>query len=87
MTDEHFGISIVEYMAAGAIPIGSHFTLICFVYMFNLELKRVYLLSTRMKSNEQSVVNVVNILRTIFYLTSLKGLCFRHLSACLTNEQ
>jgi hypothetical protein len=25
MVDEHFGISVVEYMAAGAMPIGGHF--------------------------------------------------------------
>jgi alpha-1,2-mannosyltransferase len=25
MVDEHFGISVVEYMAAGAVPIGGHF--------------------------------------------------------------
>lgn len=24
MTDEHFGISVVEFMAAGAVPIGKH---------------------------------------------------------------
>lgn len=24
MADEHFGISIVEYMAAGVVPIGEH---------------------------------------------------------------
>lgn len=38
MTDEHFGISIVEYMAAGAIPIGNHFTSIS-VYNHFLKLE------------------------------------------------
>lgn len=31
MVDEHFGISVVEYMAAGAIPIGGHLN--CFLFL------------------------------------------------------
>lgn len=40
MTDEHFGISIVEYMAAGAIPIGNQFTSVS-VHNCDLKLNRV----------------------------------------------
>ena len=36
MTDEHFGIVVVEYMAAGAVPIGkdniSFHSVICFLF-------------------------------------------------------
>lgn len=34
MIDEHFGISVVEYMAAGAIPIGMHCTSVPIIYFF-----------------------------------------------------
>lgn len=34
MTDEHFGISVVEYMAAGAIPIGGRLIFIVQFFLF-----------------------------------------------------
>lgn len=48
MTDEHFGISIVEYMAAGAIPIGSFFTSTS-LYNLNVHLKRILLFCQQAK--------------------------------------
>lgn len=36
MTDEHFGISVVEYMAAGAIPIGGRLIFSSILFIFRL---------------------------------------------------
>lgn len=58
MIDEHFGICVVEYMAAGAIPIGVHIELICLIslhyYAFYLALVLLIYCSTLLSAHNSA---------------------------------